>query len=715
MSATAQVTPRGGYFAKDCVRKVWNDLDPTIPDELKDSLSEAVRHRMEEGNVFEDHVETLLKQSIVGSKTCSRKAAEFAPLVSHEAVGELRWNGSGQVVAAFLIGDRTTESKQAREEATMLAVSLGVPMIWNPRVPAVMADNRVGEPDFMCRFGEQVKADGNWAYVPGDVKHHRALDGTAKPKLYPVAALDTLRAEATVPTELGRGSPRKEDAYQLAHYTEMFDAHGIGLPAGHRKLGLLIGKEEVALLHDLDAPAFLKDVGEGRGRVSAMEAYNFDWDARMAIAEAAVTNTAEHPVLPLVKPTKRTECGDCVWASYCDTLRKTTNDVSRVIGVTVEQAELHAERGTDTVSDLARLDVPTAMVVDAGLDAVHMIAEARAADPRTSAATLLGVTPDAEGATKTKTDRQAGLIARLAEVNVSTAADLAALCEVTASYTGSKAQRLVDQIDRARVLTIGKTHRARGAEFVDITRSSIELHVDIEDNGGFVYLIGVKAFGKAKSGKDAERRRSEYHAFHTWETTPEAEAKVLADWWDYVEGMQAYAKINRWGVRGFCYTHHERSTLIKKAAEHAGFEGVPTPEELTAFFDSDAWVDLHEAVKSDVLFPAEDIKLKTVATKVCGFVWRDEDPSGGNSMAWYATAVDPTVDEAEREAARQRLLDYNDDDCHATYAIAEWFSANGQARRPGAAIPSVESLDRLFGQLRRPGPTPAPVAQAEAA
>lgn len=690
------VPPQGGYFAKKPTCAVQNEFDPGVDSTLKVAPSAAAQHRMNEGIEFETAVEETLLASIYGSKTSSKAKVAYKKLAAHPNVAHVRWDRDGTLAAVFLAGERTVESKAGREQATLTAMDLGVRFIWNARLPAGNGEKvgpRISEPDFLVRGAD--RSDGRPGYLPGDVKHHKALDGTSQPKPWTLVPFDMLDVEAGVPsTELGAGSPRRDDALQLAHYYRHLEELGYEVETTQRQ-GLLIGKEPFALVHELDATLF------DRGKRSAMELYDEQFAARLFIAEDLVEGGRAS--LPM---TKRTECGECDWRVYCDTWRKTRQDVSRVKGVTREQAEIHAGFGMTTVSDLARLDVPTAMVVDAGLATEELIELARDINPAMDAYSVLRLAGDHPDSTKTQRDRQDTLVDTLAACGVTTAADLAGLCPVTARYAGTRVQRLADQIDRARVLINGKAHLARGRDQVSIPRATIELHVDIEDNGGFVYLIGVKTFGR-KDTKDRtrDRRRFEYHGFVTWETTSEAEARVIAEWWQYMQAMQAYARVNKWGVKAYCYTKHERSSLLKKAAEHAdvAFDdtdlAVPSVAELRAFFDSADWVDIHAILEHDVVLPAEDVTLKTVATKVCGHVWADEDPSGGNSMAWYDDAVNHT-DPAVRTAERERLLTYNDDDCHATYAVAEWFTKHGQARKPGSLLPSVSALDPYFRALR---------------
>ena len=61
--------------------------------------------------------------------------------------------------------------------------------------------------------------------------------------------------------------------------------------------------------------------------------------------------------------------------------------------------------------------------------------------------------------------------------------------------------------------------------------------------------------------------------------------------------------------------------------------------------------------------------------RAAGFDWRDENPSGEASMRWFESAA---AGGEEAAAWRQRILDYNEDDCRATQALRDWL--NGAAR-----------------------------------
>ncbi|MEO8315488.1 MAG: ribonuclease H-like domain-containing protein, partial [Pseudomonadota bacterium] len=62
-------------------------------------------------------------------------------------------------------------------------------------------------------------------------------------------------------------------------------------------------------------------------------------------------------------------------------------------------------------------------------------------------------------------------------------------------------------------------------------------------------------------------------------------------------------------------------------------------------------------------WPTHDFSIKSLA-KHCGFNWRDADPSGASSIEWFdqwAKTGNPEL--------RQRLLDYNEDDCRAMRVV----------------------------------------------
>ncbi len=100
--------------------------------------------------------------------------------------------------------------------------------------------------------------------------------------------------------------------------------------------------------------------------------------------------------------------------------------------------------------------------------------------------------------------------------------------------------------------------------------------------------------------------------------------------------------------------------------------------DVETFIRSEEWVDLHAVVRAHVL-TGGSLGLKAVAS-LCGFAWADDDPGGGQSMAWYAEAV------AGDAGQQQRLLTYNEDDVRATLAVRDWLESSW------ATLPAVEGI-----------------------
>jgi predicted RecB family nuclease len=207
-------------------------------------------------------------------------------------------------------------------------------------------------------------------------------------------------------------------------------------------------------------------------------------------------------------------------------------------------------------------------------------------------------------------------------------------------------------------------------------------------------LIGVRTVGRKKNGEDW-KLRSEYKAFVDWSNTDDGEAKVFADFWNHIQYWKNKAKEQKWGYSAYHYTAHENSAFISLAKKHQGKAGVPTVAEVREFIESDKWIDLHKVISTELIWPTENVTLKEIA-KWVRFSWRDSDPSGGNSIAWYKDAIG-SDEESVREANRNRLLEYNADDCQAQSAIRNWiYQINEINKKEGKKLPNISSLDNRF-------------------
>lgn len=113
----------------------------------------------------------------------------------------------------------------------------------------------------------------------------------------------------------------------------------------------------------------------------------------------------------------------------------------------------------------------------------------------------------------------------------------------------------------------------------------------------------------------------------------------------------------------YYYSKYER-TIYRKLLEK--YPDVCTPEELEEMFDPANSIDLYfDVVLKYTEWPTRDYSIKTLA-KYLGFSWRDTHPSGAASIEWFHRWI-----ETGDNSIRQRILDYNEDDCRATRVLKD--------------------------------------------
>lgn len=139
------------------------------------------------------------------------------------------------------------------------------------------------------------------------------------------------------------------------------------------------------------------------------------------------------------------------------------------------------------------------------------------------------------------------------------------------------------------------------------------------------------------------------------EPTAEAERKAFAEAWAHLQQRRPCAI--------YYYSKYER-TIYRKLAQK--FPGICTADEVEDLFDPAHAIDLYnDVVKKATEWPTWDFSIKSLA-KYLGFAWRDTHPSGAASIEWFHRWVktgDPAI--------RQRVLDYNEDDCRATRVLRD--------------------------------------------
>ena len=96
------------------------------------------------------------------------------------------------------------------------------------------------------------------------------------------------------------------------------------------------------------------------------------------------------------------------------------------------------------------------------------------------------------------------------------------------------------------------------------------------------------------------------------------------------------------------------------------YPDVCSAEDIEELFDPAHAIDLYyDVVLKATEWPTWDFSIKTLA-KYLGFAWRDTHPSGAASIEWF----DRWINTGDR-AIRQRILDYNEDDCRATRVLLD--------------------------------------------
>ncbi|RRD49993.1 TM0106 family RecB-like putative nuclease [Arachnia propionica] len=244
-------------------------------------------------------------------------------------------------------------------------------------------------------------------------------------------------------------------------------------------------------------------------------------------------------------------------------------------------------------------------------------------------------------------------VSQLAEADVD--ALLPAYLPLTAHRDRSEA-RLRQAARRARMLARGVALEKISTDPIGTPRADVEVDLDIEtDDHDRTYLWGALLTDR-RTGEQA------YHHFDSFTRLGDDEeiavAVAFARW---LLGLIAEHP----GLRVFHYSDYEVVHLRRLARRSSN----PELERLCGLV-KEHFVDLFELVR-DNFVGVEGLGLKIVASKGAGFSWRDEEPGGLNSQTWFATAAE-APDPRERDAARIRVLEYNEDDVRATWHVREW-------------------------------------------
>jgi predicted RecB family nuclease len=250
---------------------------------------------------------------------------------------------------------------------------------------------------------------------------------------------------------------------------------------------------------------------------------------------------------------------------------------------------------------------------------------------------------------RTKRDAMAGRIGTVAELSQ---IDVTGFLEGKSKtvFAGIGPESLFKFHKRAKLVKSEKPEPYL-REPLALARSGLEIFFDIEVDPmrDICYLHG---FVERHRGDNATEK---YVAFFAGEQTAAAEEQAFAGAWTYLRD-QPTALI-------YYYSKYER-TIWRKLREK--YPHVCTEGDVDGLFDPRRAIDLYyDVVLKKTEWPTRDYSLKTLA-KYLGFAWQDTNPSGAASIEWFdrwVTTGDPAI--------RQRILDYNEDDCRATRVLLD--------------------------------------------
>jgi predicted RecB family nuclease len=605
----SEVPPQGGYIAKQCPVIAHNRNDPTIEVEPL-PVSDATQLMFDRGIAFEEEV--------------------FAQLVELHS----------EAVAV----DRS-QLRVDREAVTATAMDAGAILIIGGRLPADPGGRRVGEPDVLVRHN--LRLDGSWSYVPVDVKHHLTLDEAPDDAADSVSDLDRPWLADARPAAGLTVRSNEGDALQLAHYLRMLEACG---HAPDEALGGIIGKELVVVWYDLDEAQWLS----GGRRRTTMERYDFEFDFRLDIISVALSRGNHSDVDPLVVPVKIADCDDCEWWGLCGPVLEESDDVSLLPRIGWPQWRDLRAGGITSQEMLARLDWPTAWLIQQGVDLRTYLENAPTVDPETPVLDVIG----------RRRIKQASV---LAKAGFHTATDVERIDQVTVDVAYARGDKpissLAAQIDMARArIGSAPVYRKRGVGTVVVPRADVEVDIDMENSvDGSAYLWGALITDGAADPV--------YRSFVSWEPTDSdgrVSQRVFGEFWDWLDELIASTEAEGRTVAVYCYSRQAEERHMRLGIAADDTIRSQAVEELIV---SERWVDMRSVFESQ-LITGDRVGLKVVAD-LAGFAWRDDDPGGAQSMVWYEQAVNGD------QEARERLLAYNEDDVRATKALRDWMETPG--------------------------------------
>ncbi|USR89717.1 TM0106 family RecB-like putative nuclease [Phormidium yuhuli AB48] len=177
-------------------------------------------------------------------------------------------------------------------------------------------------------------------------------------------------------------------------------------------------------------------------------------------------------------------------------------------------------------------------------------------------------------------------------------------------------------------------------------QGAIEIHFDIEAEPDLDldFLLGSLVI-------DHRHNRQTYYGFMA--KSPQEEALV---WQQFLELMESYPQAF---IFHFC--DYEVKTIQRLAKLYN------TPKHRYQALINRC-VDIHWWVTHLTLLPVESYALKPIA-RWLGFNWRNPQANGAQCICWYNEWLSE-----QKQDCLEAILEYNEDDCRATYTLKTWLT-----------------------------------------
>ncbi|MES1974272.1 MAG: TM0106 family RecB-like putative nuclease [Pseudomonadota bacterium] len=240
---------------------------------------------------------------------------------------------------------------------------------------------------------------------------------------------------------------------------------------------------------------------------------------------------------------------------------------------------------------------------------------------------------------------------------LATVPDIAAMR--LSDFTGSDGKSIlkgvgIERLSRIRdraILLDNPGSRPFARQPLDLPVHDHEIHYDVESDplqGGAVYLHGFH-----EVIRDGDAVTTKYTAFFA--DRLEDEGAVFAQALNFLADRPA-AHIYIW-------SRFERTSMRQLQQR---YPAVCDEDEVERLFQPERCTDLYtDVVLKHTEWPLQGYGLKKIA-RFCGFEWRDEDPSGANSIAWFSSWL-----ETGDTAIKDRIVRYNEDDVVATSRVLD--------------------------------------------